>query len=61
MDDMTADQLKEAQNSLDMPNQEMADALGISLSTIVKWRSGSHSIPKLARLAIEHLKTKGAP
>lgn len=52
---MNAQQLKEAQQELGMTNHQLADALGVSLSTIVKWRGGQHDCPKVAALAVRHL------
>lgn len=49
---MTADDLKTAQARAGMTSQELADALGVSLSTVVKWRGGQHAIPQPSAIAI---------
>lgn len=52
---MTADELKHAQQQLGMTNRQLADAMGVSLSTVVKWRGEQHQIPKIAALAVRYL------
>lgn len=52
---MTPEQFKAAQSRLGMTNQQLADALDVSLSTIVKWRAGAHTIPKVVDLALKWL------
>lgn len=52
---MTADEFKTLQTKMQMQNDEIADALGVSVSTIVKWRGSQHQIPKPAQIAIRAL------
>lgn len=52
---MTAEELKEAQQQLGMTNHQLAEALGVSLSTVVKWRGDRHPVPKIAALAVRYL------
>ena len=52
---MTAAEFKFAQAQLGMTNQQLADALGVSFSTITKWRGGQHDIPHMVRLALKAL------
>lgn len=52
---MNADELKDLQARADMTNEALAEALGVSLSTVVKWRGGQHQIPKPSSIAIRAL------
>lgn len=57
---MTAEELKEAQQQLGMTNHQLAEALGVSLSTVVKWRGDQHPVPKIAALAVRYLIVEAA-
>lgn len=57
---MNADEFKALQAAMRMQNDEIADALGVSLSTIVKWRGNQHQIPKTAQIAIRALAARAA-
>lgn len=48
----SAERIKERQAALEMSNKGMAEALGVSLSTVTKWRAGSHAVPQMAWLAL---------
>jgi DNA-binding transcriptional regulator YiaG len=52
---VNADELKDLQARADMTNEALAEALGVSLSTVVKWRGGQHQIPKPSAIAIRAL------
>lgn len=55
---MKPDEFKAAQSRLDLTNQQLADALGVSLSTVVKLRGGQHDVPGPVALAIEALEIR---
>lgn len=55
---MNPDEFKAAQSRLDLTNQQFADALGVSLSTVVKLRGGQHDVPGPVVLAIEALEIR---
>jgi DNA-binding transcriptional regulator YiaG len=57
--DMTADELRDLQAALGMTNEQLADAIGVSLSTVVKWRGAQHPIPRTAAMAIRSLQLGG--
>ena len=57
--DMTPDELREAQAGLGMTNEQLAEAIGVSLSTVVKWRGAQHPIPRPAAMAIRALQLGG--
>lgn len=57
---MTADEFKKLQAAMGMQNDDIADALGVSVSTIVKWRGNQHQIPKTAQIAIRALAARSA-
>lgn len=52
---VTADEFKALQDAIGMHNGEIAEALGVSISTVVKWRGNQHQIPKPAQIAIRAL------
>jgi transcriptional regulator with XRE-family HTH domain len=52
---MNADELKQLQAQAGMTNEDLAEALGVSLSTIVKWRGNQHQIPKPSAIALRAL------
>lgn len=52
---MTADEFKILQAEMGMTNDQIAQALGVSVSTVVKWRGNQHQIPKPAQIAIRAL------
>lgn len=52
---VTADEFKTLQAAMGMQNDEIAEALGVSISTVVKWRGNQHQIPKPAQIAIRAL------
>ena len=39
--------------------RSLADALGVSRSTVERWRSGEHPVRQTAVLALERLATRG--
>lgn len=57
--DLTPDDLRDLQAQLGMTNEQLADAIGVSLSTIVKWRGGQHPIPRPSAIAIRALQLGG--
>jgi DNA-binding transcriptional regulator YiaG len=52
---MTAQDLRRAQAELKKTNEQLAEALDVSTSTVVKWRAGNHQVPQTAAMAIELL------
>lgn len=42
---MSPDEFKKIQSDQDWTNQTTANLLGVSLSTVEKWRSGAREIP----------------
>lgn len=52
---MTADEFKTLQAKMGQQNDQIAELLGVSISTVVKWRGGQHGIPKPAQIAIRAL------
>lgn len=52
---MTPDELKQLQARLGLTSDQLAEALGVSPSTVSKWRTGSHPIPKPSAIAIRAL------
>lgn len=52
---MTADEFKTLQAQMGQQNDQIAELLGVSISTVVKWRGGQHQIPKPAQIAIRAL------
>lgn len=52
---MTPDELRDLQRRFGMTNDQLARAIGVSESTVVKWRGGQHPIPSPAALAIRSL------
>lgn len=56
---MTPDELRNQQAALGFTNEQLAEAIGVSLSTVVKWRGGQHAIPRPAALAIRALQLGG--
>lgn len=43
-----------------MTNDQIAQELGVSVSTVVKWRGNQHQIPKPAQIAIRALHARAA-
>lgn len=56
---MTPDELKRLQAELGLTNAELAQAIGVSESTIVKLRAGQHGIRKPIAIAIRALQFGG--
>lgn len=56
---MTPDEMKELQAALGMTNAQLAEAIGVSESTIVKLRGGQHPIRKPIAAAIRALTLGG--
>ena len=56
---MTPDELKQIQDARAWSNYQIAEALGVSYATIVKWRGGQHPIPQVAAIAIRALADRG--
>ena len=56
---MTPDELKQLQAALGMTNAQLADAIGVSESTIVKLRGGQHPIRRPIEMAIRALMLGG--
>jgi len=52
---MTPNQLKQKQKKLGYTNEKMAIALGVSRSTIYKWRSGESRITATAEILFRYL------
>lgn len=57
---MQPDELKTIQAKLSKTNRQMADLLGVSEATIVKWRGAQHPIPHIAAIAIRALAARSA-
>lgn len=55
---MTATELRDALDRLDLTQREAAEALGVSLRTVQSWVGGEHEIPgpaaRLVRLWTRH-------
>lgn len=49
---MTAAELKKAQATLGLTNQQLADALKVSLRAVEMWRQGARPIPGPVEVAI---------
>jgi len=49
---MTAAELKQAQVTLGLTNQQLADALKVSLRAVEMWRQGARQIPGPVEVAI---------
>lgn len=52
---MTANELRDMQARLGWTNRQLAEALGCSMETVVKWRGAQHAIPIVAAIAIRAL------
>ncbi len=52
---MSAQQIKKIRKLLKMTQEEFAQALGVSWSTVAKWESGDFNPSRLAAKAIERL------
>lgn len=53
---MTTDELKQLLTELSMNQKTVAEALGVEASTVSRWLSGAVAIPKIAELAVQHLR-----
>jgi DNA-binding XRE family transcriptional regulator len=49
------DELIDLQARASMTNADLAEALGVSRSTVVKWRGGQHPIPNPVAIAVRAL------
>lgn len=56
---MTPDEFKNAQATLGLTNAQLAEELGVSESTVVKWRGDQHPIPKAVGIALRALTLGG--
>lgn len=54
---MQPDELKQIQTRRGWSNYDLADLLGVSYATVVKWRGGQHPIPRPAVIAVRALDT----
>lgn len=52
---MTSDELKHAQSTLGLTNQQLADRLRVSLRAVEMWRQGSRPVPGPVAAFLEHL------
>jgi transcriptional regulator with XRE-family HTH domain len=52
---MKPEQFKRKQKKLMLTNQQIADEIGVTLSTIQKWRNGSVTIPKYVKIVMDCL------
>ena len=58
MKTLTPAEFKLAQEKLGFSNQQMADALDSSLSSVVKWRRGENEVNLILTYAIKYLLMK---
>jgi len=49
---MTRDELKQSQAQLGLTNQQLADALKVSLRAVEMWRQGARPIPGPVEVAL---------
>lgn len=52
---MTPEELKQAQATLVLTNQQLADRLRVSLRAVEMWRQGSRPVPGPVAAFLEHL------
>lgn len=57
---MTAQQLAERRKQLGLTQEQLAQALGVSFSTVARWLNGSRKIPNYLTLALDSLE-RGRP
>lgn len=57
---MKAAELKHLMRTKGWSNADLARALGVSVSTVVKWRGAQHPIPKASAIAIRTLSRQAA-
>lgn len=56
---MTAAELKQAQVTLGLTNQQLADRLRVSLRAVEMWRQGSRPVPGPVAAFLDHLTAGG--
>lgn len=52
---MTPDDLKTTRATLALTQQQLAETIGVTVSTIAKWEQGIHPIPPMAATLLRRL------
>jgi transcriptional regulator with XRE-family HTH domain len=55
---MDGDELRKKRQELEMTQAELAEALGVNVTTVSRWERGLRSIPSHLLLALEAIETK---
>jgi len=50
---MTAQELREARQSLGFTQQQLADHLGVSRVTVARWETGAWPVPPMVAIAMK--------